>query len=259
MNARALAAVSAALLLAACAGEGKPKSDPPMTLSYRSNDAAGTGGTFQGYQQVVQATAPSYVRVIIKAKEGGADKDASSNIVNGASGVIVDPSGLVITAAHIALDTKLDAQIITIDGKYHKAAIVRVDRNRELALIRMAPFPGIQAAPLADSSKLTVGEPVFAIGTPANKPGVVSLGQVVETKHAERLDYNGFGFDDAVKLRIEVDPGNSGGPVYDRQGRLIGIIAAFVLGNTDAAKNYKLSYLAYAVPSNAIRAYMGNR
>ena len=259
MKARAAAVVLTSLLLAACAGDSKPKSDAPITLSYRSNDAAGAGGQFENYQKVVQATAPSYVRVIIKAKEGGADKDASSNIVNGASGVIVDPSGLVVTAAHIALDSKLDAQIITMDGKYHKGIIVRVDRNKELALIRMEPFPGIQAAPLADSSKLTVGEPVFAIGTPANKPGVVSLGQVVETKHAERLDYNGFGFDDAVKLRIEVDPGNSGGPVYDSQGRLIGIIAAFVLGNTDAARNYKLSYLAYAVPSNAIRAYMGKR
>ena len=259
MNARAVTAALTALLLGACAGDSKPKSDPPITLSYRSNDAAGTGGTFENYQKVVQATAPSYVRVIIKAKEGGADKDASSNIVNGASGVIVDPSGLVVTAAHIALDTKLDAQITTMDGKYHKGVIARVDRNKELALIRMEPFPGIQAAPLADSAKLTVGEPVFAIGTPANKPGVVSLGQVVETKHAERLDYNGFGFDDAVKLRIEVDPGNSGGPVYDSKGRLIGIIAAFVLGNTDAARNYKLSYLAYAVPSNAIRAYMGKR
>lgn len=259
MNTRVVAAALSALVLAACAGERKPKSDPPMTLTYRSNDAVGTAGQFQNYQQVVQATAPSYVRVIIKAKEGGADKDASSNIVNGASGVIVDPSGLVITAGHIALDAKLDAQIITMDGKHHKAVIMRVDRNRELALLRMDPFPGIQAAPLADSSKLTVGEPIFAIGTPANKPGVVSLGQVVETRRAERLDYNGFGFDDAVKLRIEVDPGNSGGPVYDRQGHLIGIIAAFVLGNTDASRNYQLSYLAYAVPSNAIRAYIGKR
>lgn len=259
MSARAAAALAAALLLAACASEGKPKSDPPMTLSYRANDAAGTGGQFENYQQVVQATAPSYVRVIVKDKAATADKDASSDIVNGASGVIVDPSGLVVTAAHIALDPKLDATVITTDGKHRKATIQRVDRDRELALIRMAPFPGIQAAPLADSSKLAVGDPVFAIGTPANKPGVVSLGQVVEPRHAERLDYNGFGFNDAVKLRIEVDPGNSGGPVYDRQGRLIGIIAAFVLGTTDKEKKYKLSYLAYAVPSNAIRAYLGNR
>lgn len=257
MIARAATACLATLVLAACAGEGKPKSDPPMTLSYRSSAAAGTAGTFENYQQVVQKTAPSYVRV--KITDPTAGKDASTDTVNGASGVIVDPSGLVVTAAHIALDTRLTVQVVTLDGQYHKGTILRVDRNRELALIRIAPFPGIQAAPLADSSKLTVGEPVFAIGTPDNKPGVVSLGQVVETKRAERLEYNGFGFDDAVKLRIEVDPGNSGGPVYDKQGRLIGIVAAFVLGNTDAAKNYKLSYLAYAVPSDAIRAYIGKR
>ena len=205
----------------------------------------------------MQKTAPSYVRV--KITDPTAGKDASTDTVNGASGVIVDPSGLVVTAAHIALDTKLVVKVVTFDGQYHNGTILKVDRNRELALIRIAPFPGIQAVPLADSSKLTIGEPVFAIGTPDNKPGVVSLGQVVETRHAERLEYNGFGFDDAVKLRIEVDPGNSGGPVYDRQGHLVGIIAAFVLGTTDSAKNYKLSYLAYAVPSNAIRAYMGKR
>lgn len=259
MNHRPARAVLLALLVAACASAQTPKSDPPMTLTYRADNGAVAGVAFDGYRQVVQATSPSYVRVIVKAKESAADKDASSDIVNGASGVIVDPSGLVVTAAHIALDPKLDAVVITTDGKHHKAAILRVDRDRELALIRIAPFPGLRAAPLADSDKLAVGDPVFAIGTPANKPGIVSLGQVVETKRTTRLEYNGFGFDNAVKLRIEVEPGNSGGPVYDRQGKLIGIIATFVMGTTDKAKNYHPSYLAYAVPSNAIRAYVGGR
>lgn len=255
MKARA-AAVLAAFLLASCAGMDKPKSDPPMTLTYRADDAAGVTKIFPNYQQVVQKTAPSYVRV--KVTDPNVGKEASTDIVNGASGVIVDPSGLVVTAAHIALDTKLAVQVVTTDGQYHKGTILRVDRNRELALIRIAPFPGIQAAPLAESAKVTVGEPVFAIGTPDNKPGVVSLGQVAEVRHEERLEYNGFGFDNAVKLLIEVDPGNSGGPVYDKQGRLIGIVAAFVMG-TQKKDKVQLSYLAYAVPADAIRAYMTQR
>jgi len=85
---------------------------------------------------------------------------------------------------------------------------------------------------------------------------VVSPGSVVQAKRVTRLEYNGYGYDDAIKLSIDVEPGNSGGPVVNPAGEMIGMVASFVLGNT-SQKDYVPPRLAYAVPSNAITAFLG--
>ncbi|MFO0998195.1 MAG: serine protease [Alphaproteobacteria bacterium] len=235
----------------------KPEGAAPIALSYHRS-VTEDEFRFDGYQRVVQASAGAYVRVIVRGRgdDGPGSKEMAGGIVNGASGTIIARSGLIITAAHIAIDPKLDAEIITLDGRAHKARILRVDPARELAVLQMQPFAGMQVAELADSARLAKGDPVFAVGTPGNRPGVVSLGRVVESRRASRLEYNGYGFDDAIKLKIDVEPGNSGGPVFDRDGRVIGIVASFVLGDVDASKPTPPPRLAYAVPSNSIRAFL---
>jgi S1-C subfamily serine protease len=109
---------------------------------------------------------------------------------------------------------------------------------------------------MAACIKRAKGDHVFAVGTPGNRPGIVSLGRVVEPRRPNRLEYNGYGFDDAIKLKIDVEPGNSGGPVFDKEGRVVGIVASFVLGDVDASKPTPPPRLAYAVPSNSIRAFV---
>jgi S1-C subfamily serine protease len=226
----------------------------PITLAFHPS-TADTALQFERYRETVDRVAGSYVRVVICQPASGPRVEASENpnrIINGASGVIVDRSGLVVTAAHIAADTKNDALVITLDGRSHKARILRVERNRELALLQIAPIPGMRVAEFGDSDRLVAGDSAFAVGTPDNKAGIVSLGRVLVPKLAERLDYNGYGFADAIKLRIDVVPGNSGGPIFDRQGLLMGIVGAFGLPDPGQQE----SHLGYAVPSNAIRNFL---
>ncbi len=230
----------------------------PIALSYHPSTSE-SRLRFEGYEETAARAAPSYVRVVVCQAEGGTPRldeaERKDGIINGASGVIVDASGLIVTAAHIALDPRHDAVVVTLDGQARKARILRVDRNRELALVKIAPFAGMAVAELADSDALQSADAVLAIGTPDNKGGVVSLGRVLVPKLEGRLEYNGFGFADAVKLRIDVEPGNSGGPVFDARGRLIGIVGAFGLPEPGET----VSRLGFAVPSNAIRAYLGAR
>jgi len=229
----------------------------PISLAYHPSEADASL-RFEGYREAVARAAPAYVRVIVCQPASGTGREnaeMAGGIINGASGVVVDASGLVVTAAHIALDTKNDALVITIDGRGLKARILRVDPARELALLQIAPYPGMAVAEFGDSDALKMTEPVFAVGTPDNRGGIVSLGRVLAPKLDGRLEYNGFGFADAIKMRIDVVPGNSGGPIFDRAGRLIGIVGAF--GLPDAGE--KASRLGYAVPSNAIRAYLARR
>jgi S1-C subfamily serine protease len=257
LHLRALALAPAFLALAGCGVLPWPEraAEPkPVELSYRP--PPGDIGPERA-ATLAQALSGSYVRVqIVDRSEAraGRDSDSGPGIVTGASGVIVDGRGYVVTAAHIATDPKLDARIHTMDGRQHEATVVAVAPERELALIKMRPYPGIQVAKLGDSGALAAGDPVLAIGTPDDRQGVVFQGQVSNPRRAQRIQYGLFGYDDAIELVLDAEPGASGGPLFNQQGELVGIVASFSLGNTNPG--YAPTHLAWAVPSNAIARYL---
>jgi len=229
-----------------------------VTLSFPP--PAVTGIDFPDYRAVAERNAGIYVRLRIlgtASVAAGADRGlaAANNAVSYASGFIADPRGYVVTAAHIALSTDFTAEVITTDGRRFQGRIVAVARGRELALIKIAPFPGMAAAHLADSTSLVKGEPAFAIGTPNHQGGVVNLGIVLRPREAMRIRYNDFGYDDAIALAMAIRPGDSGGPVFDREGRVIGMVASFALGN-GGSKPSAAPNIAFAVPANAIAAFI---
>ncbi len=257
--ARRLAALLSGLLAVSGCGAlpwlVRAPAEQPVELSYRPPpDGVGP----ERAAELALSLSASYVRVlIIDRREARAGRDAPSGpgIVTGASGAIVDRRGYVVTAAHIATDPALDARIHTTDGRQHEATVVAVAPERELALIKMQPYPGIQVARLGDSGALAVGDRVLAIGTPDGREGVVFQGRVSNPRRAQRIQYGAFGYDDAIELVLDAEPGTSGGPLFNERGELVGIIASFSLGNTNPDE-YAPTHLAWAVPSNAIARYL---
>ena len=240
------------LALAGC-GDVGPGPDP-VVLSYPY--VVDETVQFDGFERVAQQVSGTYVRVVIHDKTAGRSA-AGHGIVNGASGCIVDPLGYVVTAAHIAKSTLYGARVTTIDGRVHQGTILHVDPMRELALLKIEPFPGMQVAAIADTRALRVGQWVLSIGTPNNRKGVVSLGKITNPRRDERIAYAEYGYNDAIELQMEVEPGHSGGPVFDTNGHLVGIVASFGLGNTRRVP-YVSTRIAYAVPSAAISAYLAD-
>jgi S1-C subfamily serine protease len=257
---RALAALSVcAVLVGGCDAipiPGQAPAPKPIELSYHGGAAEGPTATRT--QGLASDLTGVYVRVLIlDSREVRAGRDAmvKPGVVTGASGAIVDSRGYVVTAAHVAINTELEARITTADGRIHPAAVVAVAPQRELALLKMEPYPGMQVARLGDSGGLSAGDAVFTIGTPDNKTGVVFTGRVDNPRRVERIQYGEFGYDDAIELTLDAEPGVSGGPLFDDQGALIGVVASFSLGNTNPDQ-FKPTQLAWAVPSNAIAAYL---
>jgi len=257
-----------ALVLAACSSERPlgflpvaptPKAKEHTTLSYWDEDRG--EAIFEDYREVANKAAESYVRVRILAADTastprGSD-GAPTNVINFASGFIADEEGHVITAAHIALSTDNLAEVIVWDGRTIPARILKVDPLREMAVLRIEPFPGMKPVEFADSDDLEENEPAFAIGTPDNKPGVVSLGTIKSPKLVERIVYDPYGFDNGIELNMNVEPGHSGGPVFNKDGELIGMIAGFELGNpSQPATAFEPPRLAFAVPSNDIEDFI---
>ncbi len=240
-----LAAIVAVSLLAGCEGsrQSATNRDGPITLTYPYGESG--DDLFPSYAEVTAAAAASYVAVTVLA-DPATIADTGSEVVSYASGVVIHPSGLIVTAAHIAVDPKYRARVTTIDGRVHEGEIISVDRDRELAIIKVPASASLAPATFADSKGLGSGDHAVAIGSPRNRRGTVSLGRVKEPRLDYTLPYNGYEIPHPMVLSMEVEFGHSGGPVFNDRGQLIGMIAGLDL---------VLPRVAFAVPSNDILAY----
>jgi serine protease Do len=154
------------------------------------------------------------------------------------SGLILRADGLIVTNAHVARSRRLS--VVLADGRPLPASIVAVEPQRDLAALSVEAS-ALPAAPIGDSDALRVGELVFAVGNPLGLVGAVSTGIVhaVEALHGTRGD-------DWVRADVRLLPGNSGGPLADVQGRVVGINSMVVGG------------LAFAVPSNTVKRFLND-
>ena len=149
------------------------------------------------------------------------------------SGVIWTSDGTIVTNAHVARSSALRVQLW--DGRELSAEITSRDPRRDLALLHIYE-EDLPAARPADSSQVRPGELAIAIGNPMGFVGALTTGVI----HAVG-PLRGLGTQSWVQASVRLAPGNSGGPLADAQGRVIGI-------NTMAA-----GHLALAIPSNAVR------
>ncbi|OLD51343.1 MAG: hypothetical protein AUI58_08000 [Chloroflexi bacterium 13_1_40CM_2_70_6] len=161
--------------------------------------------------RVVERVAPSVVNV----RRGRA----------GGSGVIVTPDGYTLTNAHVvegasAVDVTLGS------GAEARAPVVGADAATDLAVIRI-PGSGLQAAELADSDALRVGQLVIAIGDPLGFHSTVTTG-VVSALGRSLRGSDGRVIENVIQTDAALNPGNSGGPLVDTHAKVIGINTAII-------------------------------
>jgi S1-C subfamily serine protease len=158
------------------------------------------------------------------------------------SGVVVDPSGLIITNNHV-VDQASRIAVRFRDGTTRSAEVLRTDPANDLALLRVDLPPGSTVAPLGDSDQVQVGDDVIAIGNPFGLEQTVTQGIVSAVQRDWRPDApHGL-----IQTDAPINPGNSGGPLFNARGEVIGItsmIASPVRGSVG---------IGFAVPSNTAK------
>src|SRR5438876_5006178 len=152
------------------------------------------------------------------------------------SGVIWSSDGLIVTNAHVVRGSNVRVQLW--DGREIEGAIASRDPRRDLAALRISA-DSLPAASPADSSRLRPGQLAIAIGNPMGFVGALTTGVI----HAIG-PLRGLGSQTWVQASVRLAPGNSGGPLADARGHVIGI-------NTLVAGR-----LALAIPSNAVRDFL---
>jgi S1-C subfamily serine protease len=151
------------------------------------------------------------------------------------SGFVVDRGGVILTNAHVitnAAEARTNVQgaravyVEFSDGERIGGRVVGWDLFSDVGVIRVAPADHpLSAVPLGDSAKVVVGEPVAAIGSPFGKQSSLTVGVVSATGRSIDSLAGGFTVSNAIQTDAPINRGNSGGPLFDADGRVIGINA----------------------------------
>ena len=163
------------------------------------------------------------------------------------SGFVYDAEGHIITNQHVVSDAS-SVSVKLWNGKSYRAQVVGTDSSTDLAVLKI-DAPASQLFPLAlgDSSKLVVGDSVVAIGSPFGLEETVTSG-IVSALHREMQSPNGFAIDDSIQTDAAINHGNSGGPLLNAQGKVVGVTSQI---ESDSGGSVGVGF---AIPSNTVRS-----
>ena len=157
------------------------------------------------------------------------------------SGFVIDPSGLIVTNNHV-IEGADEIIINFTDGtKLKVTKILGHDPKTDLALLKVVPNKPLHAVSFGDSGKMRVGDWVMAIGNPFGLGGSVTVGIISATKR----DINAGPYDDFLQTDAAINRGNSGGPLFNMDGQVIGVNTAIISPSGGSIG------IGFAVPSNS--------
>ena len=156
----------------------------------------------------------------------------------GGSGTIWSEDGLIVTNSHVVRGD--EAEVILWDDRALHARVIARDAERDLAALKVE-VGGLPALDVADSDQARTGQLVLAVGNPWGQRGAVTAGIIVGTGAAVE---NGVPLPEAIRADVRLAPGNSGGPLADARGRVVGINSMIAGG------------MAVAVPSNTAARFI---
>ena len=157
------------------------------------------------------------------------------------SGFVIDDDGHILTNAHVVQDAEQIQVKIGDDEDARDAKLIGMDPSSDVALLDVSEDGDLTPLELGDSDSVSVGDPVVAIGNPFGLDRTVTSG-IVSAKQRQIQAPNGFSISDVIQTDAAVNPGNSGGPLLDANGRVIGINSQIA---TDSGGN---DGVAFAVP-----------
>lgn len=213
------------------------------------------GDLSTAYQLVSKRVAPSVVHINVassldRGRANGLDprfQQVYPEAQGQGSGVIVDTAGYVVTNNHVIADATA-IQVTLNDGRVVDGTVVGVDARTDLAVLKIEAAD-LEAAEWGDSDQLEAGALVWAVGSPFGLQHSITFG-ILSAKNRGAVAGNAW--QDYLQTDAAVNPGNSGGPLVDVRGRVIGINAAIV------GESYQ--GISFAIPSSvAKRVYDGLR
>ena len=262
-TAKPLAALAAAALLGGSAALGGAaflgafdESDAVVEATPITSRAgqSQTGSTSIDVAEIYRRSGPGVVQ-ITSTSPGETGTDPFGNTQPGqsqqalGSGFVIDKEGHVVTNFHV-VDGATDIELSFSNQDTVKATIVGTDASTDLALLKVdVDAQALTPLALADSDNVEVGEPVVAIGNPFGLERTVTAG-IVSALQREVRAPNSFTIDHVIQTDAPINSGNSGGPLIDADGRVIGVNSQIETANGGGGN----VGIGFAVPSNTVKS-----
>jgi putative serine protease PepD len=206
-------------------------------------DLGGAGGTSLDAKSIASLVTPSVVSIKVTTAAGGGTGSGSIYKTSASTSYIVTNNHVVADAA-----TSGTITVELVNGDQYKATIVGRDANYDLAVIKISAG-NLPVIAIGDSSLVSVGDPVLAIGSPLGLANTVTQGIVSSLNRPVTTGSTGSeSYVDAIQTDAAINPGNSGGALVDSQGRIIGVnsaIATLSSGSTSGSIG-----LGFSIPIN---------
>lgn len=155
--------------------------------------------------------------------EGGEGGNQGQTVNSLGSGFVIDPSGFIATNNHV-IEGADDIEVNFANGSKLKAKLVGTDPKTDLALLKVEPKAALKAVPFGDSRTMRIGDWVMAIGNPFGLGGSVTVGII----SARGRNINAGPYDNFIQTDAAINRGNSGGPLFNMHGEVIGINTAII-------------------------------
>jgi putative serine protease PepD len=168
------------------------------------------------------------------------------------SGFVVSDKGYIVTNAHV-VDGASSVKVKVGDGSTQSAQIVGKDDSTDIALLKIDPGNAdLHPLVFGDSDSVQVGDATYAIGNPFGLNRTLTTG-VISALQRQISAPNGYSIDDVLQTDAALNPGNSGGPLLDTAGHVIGVNSQIESGSNGADGQGQNSGIGFAVPSNTVR------
>ena len=216
-------------------GQGDDKKTPDAPPDKKSGDNNNNGVPNKDAQKAPDDKAPDKKEV---------PQQPDENLISAmGSGFVIDPKGIIVTNNHVIADA-VNIQVHLQDGTLLKAELVGHDPKTDIAVIRVKPDKDLPFVNFGDSDKARIGQWVLAIGNPFGLGGSVSLGII----SARGRDINAGPYDDYLQTDAAINKGNSGGPLFDMQGNVMGVNTAIFSPSGGSVG------IGFSVPANEAKA-----
>lgn len=189
--------------------------------------------------QIYQTILPSFV--LIQTRR---DVPLEEGKVGVGSGVVINTNGDILTALHVVAESA-DIEVIFSDGSHVNAEMIAAEPENDIAVLHPLQLPElIVPAVLGNPSSMRIGDEAYAVGNPLGLSGSLSAGVISGFNRSFTIDESGLVLDGLIQFDAAVNPGNSGGPLLNRYGQVIGIVTA--LANPNEQDSF--TGIGFAVP-----------
>ena len=240
----------AALNLAGCAADQVDLESRAISVDQQAEPAGAAGQeAAASVAHLLPGTGPTYVTLTVSEVDTSGSSSKPDNhraAITSGSGFIVSDDGYVMTAAHVAVTKGNEISARAANGRVYTGTVIGINPTNDMAVIKLRGFSGRSAVPAAPGC-LAKGDLVYTLGKPHGSGDTARVGSL-ESKHFGRaVAYGKFGYPDAMVLHMGTQRGESGGPVFDKSGHLVGMVVSTLSDTQGNSIN-----LAHAIPSTSL-------